>query len=302
MELRHLQYFIVVAEELHFGRAARRLNMTQPPLSQQIKQLEEEIGVTLLKRTKRMVELTAAGEIFLNHCRTALMQIDQAIELAQRTARGEHGHLVIGFVGSATYEFLPPIVREYRKKFPSVKIELREISSFRQQDELLKGNIDIGILHPPLQHTALHTEIAQSSPCILALPKQHPLASKESITIEDLRDEPIITVSKEAWPTLYLDFIQLCEQAGFKPNIVQEATEYQMVIGLVSAGIGITFVPSSAKKLFNLDVTYRTLDQIQLNAEWVIAYRKDNCNPLLKQFIHISNCNQSRSKERNAGT
>lgn len=145
MELRHLQYFIAVAEELHFGKAARRLNMTQPPLSQQIKQLEEEVGVTLLKRTKRFVELTAAGEIFLNHCRMALMQIGQGIELAQRTARGEQGLLVIGFVGSATYEFLPPIVREYRKKFPSVKIELREISSSRQQEELLKGNIDIGL-------------------------------------------------------------------------------------------------------------------------------------------------------------
>ncbi|MDN0192064.1 als operon DNA-binding transcriptional repressor AlsR [Bacillus stercoris] len=302
MELRHLQYFIAVAEELHFGKAARRLNMTQPPLSQQIKQLEEEVGVTLLKRTKRFVELTAAGEIFLNHCRMALMQIGQGIELARRTARGEHGHLVIGFVGSATYEFLPPIVREYRKKFPSVKIELREISSSRQQEELLKGNIDIGILHPPLQHTALHIETAQSSPCVLALPKQHPLTSKESITIEDLKDEPIITVAKEAWPTLYMDFIQFCEQAGFKPNIVQEATEYQMVIGLVSAGIGITFVPSSAKKLFNLDVTYRNMDQIQLNAEWVIAYRKDNHNPLLKHFIHISNCQQTRTKESDAGT
>ncbi|MBD5021014.1 als operon DNA-binding transcriptional repressor AlsR, partial [Xanthomonas citri pv. citri] len=105
-------------------------------------------------------------------------------------------------------------------------------SSSRQQEELLKGNIDIGILHPPLQHTALHIETAQSSPCVLALPKQHPLTSKESITIEDLRDEPIITVAKEAWPTLYMDFIQFCEQAGFRPNIVQEATEYQMVIGL----------------------------------------------------------------------
>ncbi|MCY8204491.1 LysR family transcriptional regulator [Bacillus sp. N12A5] len=287
MELRHLQYFIAVAEELHFGKAARRLNMTQPPLSQQIKQLEEEVGVTLLKRTKRFVELTAAGEIFLNHCRSALMQIEQGIELAQRTARGEHGHLVIGFVGSATYEFLPPIIREYRKKFPSVKIELKEIASYRQQEELLKGNIDIGILHPPLEHPELQIETTQSSPCILALPKQHPLALKESIDITDLENEPIITLSKEAWPTLYTDFIQLCEKAGFKPNVVQEATEYQMVIGLVTAGIGITIVPSSARRLFNLDVTYRSVDHFQLKAEWIIAYRKDSQNPVLGQFVDI---------------
>ncbi|ARW08542.1 LysR family transcriptional regulator [Bacillus atrophaeus] len=288
MELRHLQYFIAVAEELHFGKAALRLNMTQPPLSQQIKQLEKELGVTLLKRTKRIVQLTAAGEIFLKQCRMALTQIDQAIEMAQRTARGEHGHLVIGFVGSATYEFLPPIIREYRKMFPSVKIELQEISSHRQEEELLKGNIDIGILHPPLVHPELHTETTKSSPCILALPKQHPLALKTSISVKDLANEPIITLAKEAWPTLYTDFIKLCEEAGFVPNIVQEATEYQMVIGLVTAGIGITIVPSSARRLFNLDVTYRSVNDFQLKAEWIIAYRKDSQNPVLRQFVDIS--------------
>ncbi|ABS75648.1 MULTISPECIES: acetoin biosynthesis transcriptional regulator AlsR [Bacillus] len=293
MELRHLQYFIAVAEELHFGKAALRLNMTQPPLSQQIKQLEKEVGVTLLKRTKRVVELSAAGESFLKHSRNAIEEIDKAIEMAQRTARGELGRLVVGFVGSATYEFLPPIIREFREKFPSVKLDLREISSFRQQEELLKGNIDIGILHPPLQHSALHMEKVQSSPCILALPKQHPLTAKQTIDIQDLKNEPIITLSKETWPTLYLEFVNYCEQAGFKPKIVQEATEYQMVIGLVSAGIGVTFVPSSAKKLFNLEVAYRGINQVQLTAEWVIAYRKDNQNPILKHFLDIMNKRQA---------
>ena len=293
MELRHLQYFIAVAEELHFGKAALRLNMTQPPLSQQIKQLEKEVGVTLLKRTKRVVELSAAGESFLKHSRNAIEQIDKAIEMAQRTARGELGRLVVGFVGSATYEFLPPIIREFREKFPSVKLDLREISSFRQQEELLKGNIDIGILHPALQHSALHMEKVQSSPCILALPKQHPLTAKQTIDIQDLKNQPIITLAKETWPTLYLEFVNFCEQAGFKPKIVQEATEYQMVIGLVSAGIGVTFVPSSAKKQFNLEVAYRDINQVQLTAEWVIAYRKDNQNPILKHFLEIMNKRQA---------
>lgn len=213
--------------------------------------------------------------------------------MAQRTARGELGRLVVGFVGSATYEFLPPIIREFREKFPSVKLDLREISSFRQQEELLKGNIDIGILHPPLQHSALHMEKVQSSPCILALPKRHPLTAKQTIDIQDLKNEPIITLSKETWPTLYLEFVNYCEQAGFKPKIVQEATEYQMVIGLVSAGIGVTFVPSSAKKLFNLEVAYRGINQVRLTAEWVIAYRKDNQNPILKHFLDIMNKRQA---------
>ncbi|MED1740676.1 LysR family transcriptional regulator [Bacillus swezeyi] len=289
MELRHLRYFMVVAEELHFGKAALRLQMTQPPLSQQIKQLENEIGVTLLKRSKRAVRLTAAGGVFLKQIKEGLSQIDQAVDMAQRTARGELGRLVIGFVGSATFEIMPPIIREYRNQFPSVKIELRELSTPNQVKALLNGHIDIGVLHPPLGNDELITNTVKKSHCVLALPKQHPLTKKTRVDLLDLEEESLIVIAKESWPSLYTEFNFLCEKAGFIPNIAQEATEYQMVIGLVSAGMGIAVVPTAAKRLFNLDVVYKEIEDLPLRAEWVTAYRKDNRNPALRHFIDVSN-------------
>ncbi|KAA6450882.1 acetoin biosynthesis transcriptional regulator AlsR [Bacillus swezeyi] len=289
MELRHLRYFMVVAEELHFGKAALRLQMTQPPLSQQIKQLENEIGVTLLKRSKRAVRLTAAGGVFLKQIKEGLSQIDQAVDMAQRTARGELGRLVIGFVGSATFEIMPPIIREYRNQFPSVKIELRELSTPNQVKALLNGHIDIGVLHPPLGNDELITNTVKKSHCVLALPKQHPLTKKTRVDLKDLEEESLIVIAKESWPSLYTEFNFLCEKAGFIPNIAQEATEYQMVIGLVSAGMGIAVVPTAAKRLFNLDVVYKEIEDLPLRAEWVTAYRKDNRNPALRHFLDVSN-------------
>ncbi|MED3150925.1 LysR family transcriptional regulator, partial [Bacillus thuringiensis] len=150
MELRHLQYFVVVAEELHFGRAAARLQMTQPPLSQQIQQLEKEMGVTLFSRTKRKVELTEAGEMFLKEVKKAFEQIEKAVEVAQSAQRGEVGSLSIGFVGAAIYDILPSIVREYRKKFPRVSVALHELSTPDQVHALHDNRIDIGFLRPPI--------------------------------------------------------------------------------------------------------------------------------------------------------
>ncbi|NPC94386.1 LysR family transcriptional regulator [Bacillus sp. WMMC1349] len=288
MELRHLRYFIVVAEELHFGKAALRLKMTQPPLSQQIKQLESEIGVTLLKRSKRTVKLTSAGSVFLNQIKEGLSQIDQAVDMAQRTARGELGKLVIGFVGSATYEIMPPIIREYRKKYPDVKIDLRELSTLDQTKALLNGHIDIGVLHPPLKYNELKTYTVKRSHCVLVLPKHHPLTKKSRIKLRDLEGEGLVAIAKEAWPSLYTDFELTCKKAGFIPNIAQEATEYQMVIGLVSAGMGIALVPTPTHQLFKIDVVYKEIEDLPIYAEWVAAYRQDNRNPALKHFLDVS--------------
>ncbi|WP_445486695.1 acetoin biosynthesis transcriptional regulator AlsR [Niallia sp. 03133] len=286
MELRHLQYFITVAEELHFGRAAVRLNMTQPPLSQQIKQLEEELGFPLFHRSNRAVELTTAGNVFLSQVRSVLNQLDRAIDHARHTARGELGKIVIGFVGTASYEILPPAISEFRSIYPSVEIELRQLSKPDQVKALVNGDIDIGFLHPPVESKELISRSIKKSRCIFAVPKKHPLADKPAISIKDIKNEPIISLSKEAWSTLYTNFIRLCENHGFSPNIVQESTEYQMVIGLVTAGIGIAVVPHSAKRLFNLDVVYKKIDQDDLMAEWIISYKKENQNPALFHLVH----------------
>ncbi|WP_077321462.1 acetoin biosynthesis transcriptional regulator AlsR [Virgibacillus proomii] len=289
MELRHLRYFIVVAEELHFGKAALRLQMTQPPLSQQIKQLESEIGVTLLNRSKRNVQLTAAGRVFLKQIKEGLSQIDHAVDMAQRTARGELGKLVIGFVGSATYEIMPPIIRHYRNQFPSVKIELRELSTLYQVNALLNGHIDIGVLHPPLENDKLKVNTVRKSHCVLALPKQHPLTQKNQVYLKDLEKESLIIIAKESWPSLYIKFNFLCEKAGFTPNIDQEATEFQMLLGLVSAGMGVSIVPAATKRLYNLDVVYKKIEDLPMHASWITAHRKDNPNPALKHFIEVLN-------------
>ncbi len=234
MELRHLQYFIVVAEELHFGRATARLQMTQPPLSQQIQQLEQEMGVMLFERTKRKVELTEAGEMFLKEVKKAFDQIEKAVEVAQSAQRGEVGSLSIGFVGVAIYDILPSIVREYRKKFPRVSVALHELSTPEQVHALHENRIDVGFLRPPISTQLLELEPIQKLPCTLCLPKAHPLAEKEEIHIEDLRDESFVFITRPVWPALYDTILSLCRGVGFSPRIVQEATEYQTVMGLVA--------------------------------------------------------------------
>ena len=267
MELRHLQYFVVVAEELHFGRAAARLQMTQPPLSQQIQQLEKEMGVTLFSRTKRKVELTEAGEMFLKEVKKAFEQIEKAVEVAQSAQRGEVGSLSIGFVGAAIYDILPSIVREYRKN---------------------DNRIDIGFLRPPIPTQLLELEPIQRLSCTLCLPKAHPLAEKDEIHIEDLRDEPFVFITRPVWPALYDTILSLCREVGFSPRIVQEATEYQTVMGLVAAGIGITVIPVSANKLYKTEVVYKELYDSNFVAEMSVAYKKMNSNPELLEFLKIA--------------
>ncbi|MGP7817265.1 acetoin biosynthesis transcriptional regulator AlsR [Niallia sp. 01092] len=286
MELRQLQYFVTLAEELHFGRAAARLNMTQPPLSQQIKHLEEEVGFPLFHRSNRLVELTEAGNVFLSQVRTVLNQLNKAVETASLTARGELGKIVIGFVGSATYEILPPAIREFRSMYPSVDIDLRQLSIPKQLTALLQGEIDIGFLHPPVSSDELISKSLMQSDSIFVIPKDHRLAKQENISIKDIKDEAIISLSKGAWPSLYTNFVSLCEKYGFQPNIVQESTDCQMVIGLVTAGIGIAVIPTTAKNPHNLDVVYKKIEKDELIAEWIISYKRENHNPALFHFVH----------------
>lgn len=288
MELRHLIYFITVAEELHFGRAAERLQMTQPPLSKQIQQLEDEIGVKLFKRNKRHVELTTAGKIFLTEAKEVLDRLDQAVDTAQRAQRGEFGRLVIGFVGSATYDILPQFVREYRRRFPHVSVVFHELSTPAQINALLDRQIDIGLLHPPVASTLIETTPVKLGHAALSLPKHHPLAKKKKIPIEDLRNMSFIVVSRDIWPGLYDEFLSLFQHTDFSPKIIQETTEYQMVVGLVSAGIGIGVVPATAEKLFNLDVVYREIAEYPLHAVLSMAWLKTNENPAVQQFVALA--------------
>jgi len=283
MELRQLQYFVAVAEELNFSRAAERLRISQPPLSIQIQKLENELGIPLFYRNNRQVELTDAGKLFLEEIRKVLSHLHRAIENAQRTHHGELGKLNVGFVGSATYDILPSVLREFRSLYPDVQVHLFEMSTPVQIEALREEEIDIGILRPPVNSEALCTEIVSTIPCVLAVPCQHPLLEKNNLTLSDLRDYPFVLLSRKTWAGLYNEILALCN-----PIIHQEALEFQTVIGLVAAGLGIAIVPQSAINLHTQDVVYLDFNNQLPTASMGISWRQNNRSALVKAFIQIA--------------
>src|SRR5579862_2892575 len=229
MELRHLRYFIAVAEELHFGRAATRLCIAQPPLSQQIQQLEREVGFLLFHRTQRRVELTAAGQLFLDAAREALADLERAASAGRRVARGEVGWLGVGFVGTAAYVSLPAILSAFRERCPEVELTLRELVSAKQAQALHNRRIQVGLTRPAVQGEGLISELLIREPLIVALPEVHPLARFEqpplAVPLAALTDEPFVLFPRHPKPS-YADFLlAVCDEAGFRPHVVQEAIE-----------------------------------------------------------------------------
>ncbi|WP_274653669.1 LysR family transcriptional regulator [Paenibacillus humicola] len=288
MEIRHMEYFAAVAEELNFGRAAQRLNMTQPPLSMQIQQLEHELGVVLFHRTNRRVALTEAGKYFLIEVRKILAGIEQAAEIAQRAHRGEFGSLAVGFVGSATYDILPAVIREYRSLFPAVQLSLSELSSPAQIEALREGRIDVAILRPPVSDDSISTSILASSPSVIAVAHTHPLARKSPLSLADFAGSPFVMLSRKTWAGFYDVVLGTCMEAGFHPNIVQEALEFQTVISLVAAGIGVAMVPISAMNLHTQHVSYISLGSSLPEIAMGIAWRKSDRSQLLVNFLQIA--------------
>lgn len=284
MELRQLQYFLVVAEELNFSRAAERLRITQPPLSLQIQNLEKGLGIPLFYRNNRKVELTDAGKLFLDEVRKIFDHLHRAIENAQRTHHGELGTLNVGFVGSATYDILPSVLREFRSLYPDVQVHLFEMSTPMQIQALREEEIDIGVLRPPVHSDALCTEIVSTMPCVLAVPKQHPLLERKNLSLSDLSLYPFVMLSRKTWAGLYNEILALCN-----PIIQQEALEFQTVIGLVAAGLGIAVVPQSAMNLHTQDVVYLDLNNQLPTASMGISWRQNDKSPLVKAFIEIAN-------------
>lgn len=283
MELRQLHYFLAVAEELNFSRAAERLLITQPPLSLQIQNLEKEMDVQLFQRNNRQVELTEAGKLFYEEVKKITNHLSRAIQDAQRTHHGEIGTLRVGFVGSATYDLLPEVLRKYRHQHPKVEVQLFEMSTPNQIAALHAEEIDVGVLRPPINERALKTEIVANTPCVLAVPKGHPLLKKAEIVLSDLRPYPFVMLSRETWAGLYDEIIEVCH-----PTIQQEAYEFQTVIGLVAGGLGIAIVPQSARQLHRKDVDYIELnDQLPI-VSMGVAWRRSNLSIQMNAFIQLS--------------
>ena len=261
MELRHLRYFVAVAEERHFGRAATRLHMAQPPLSQQIRNLEAELGVVLLRRTTRRVDLTAAGEAYLARAREILASVDQAGAEAGRVAEGLVGRVVIGCVGSATYSVLPALARTLRRELPGIDFAFRgEMLVPDQVAALLAGRIDLALLRPPVDEAALRVTTLRRESLIVALPEAHPLAARDRLTVSDLRDEELIVHVGRGRSVMHGVVTALCREAGFEPKVRHEVAETSTLVTFVAAGLGVAVVPEPVAALGVAGATYRPLD------------------------------------------
>ncbi|HBO2524714.1 LysR substrate-binding domain-containing protein [Pseudomonas aeruginosa] len=290
MELRHLRYFIAVAEELHFGRAAERLGISQPPLSQQIQALEEEIGARLFERTNRRVELTDAGRLFLDESRQVLAQVDKAVLLARRAHLGELGELKIGFTSSAPFtSTIPSSIHAFRKAYPDVHLDLQEMSSRQVLKALLEESLQVGVIRPLALPDAVHWVELFREPLVAVLRADHPLAagSEDGLAIATLAEEPFVFFPRSYGTGLYDQVIALTRQAGFSPRIAQEASEAMTIIGLVSAGLGVSILPASFRRTRVDGVVYRTLsDPEATTAVWLVR-RQNEGSPLALSFIDL---------------
>ncbi|MEH2438009.1 MAG: LysR family transcriptional regulator [Nostoc sp.] len=287
MELRHLRYFLTLAEELHFGRAAERLHIAQPPLSQQIRQLEGELGFELFYRTKRKVQLTEAGQVFLDEVQQIMRQLQQAIQVGRQTSRGEIGQLVVGFVSSAAYNILPTILRTFRSCVPGVSIELHELTTDQQLEWLREGRMDVGLLRPPVEENRFSCETIFQESLMVALPEAHLLANQSNVCLTSLANEPFILFPRILAPGLYDLIISLCQQAGFSPKVAQEAIQMQTIVSLVAAEMGVAIVPASLQNLQRIGVIYKTLEEPSQKVAIAIIWRKNETSPTVLRLVEI---------------
>jgi DNA-binding transcriptional LysR family regulator len=283
MDLRHLRYFVAVAQELHFGRAAARLHIAQPPLSRQIRDLEEELGVRLFSRDRRKVVLTAAGQVFLREIGPLFGQLEQAVDAARRAERGEIGTLHIGYVGAVVYSALPEIIRAFRARLPQVEVRLQEMSPAAQIEGLLRGHLEVGFARGPIEEPALDVETVLDEALVAALPAGHPLNARRRLRLATLRAEPFVVTARSRGPGYYDHIITICRDAGFSPRVVQEGSHFD-VLSLVAAGCGVAIVPVSMKEIRRGDVVYRPLLE-RPRTQLVMASRRDATLPVLREFL-----------------
>ncbi len=289
LELRQLRYFAAVAEEKHFGRAAARLHMTQPPLSQTIAALEEMLGTPLFLRTKRSVALTAAGAALLPEAQRILQQAAALPDLARRAASGASGLLSLSFISSADYSILPPLLQRFRARYPQVQIELREATTDIQLEDLMQGKIDAGLLLPPLPEKAaalLDVRPVLSEPLIAALP-EGTVKKPGPVSLKSLRELPLIIFPRRISPAFHDTILSCFRDAGVTPHIGQEAIQMQTIVGLVSAGMGMALVPQSVSNLKRPGVDYRRLSDPAPEIQTGLAWRRDSTSSVLRALLEL---------------
>ncbi|MCU4182480.1 LysR family transcriptional regulator [Bosea sp. BH3] len=288
-ELSQLRCFVAVAEELHFGRAAARLNMTQPPLSRQIQILERILDVALLERSNRTVRLTPAGHSFLAEARRLLKLAESAALLAKRVAKGKAGSINIGFTAASAYSYVPQLVAACRRELPEVEIALKEMVSGDQLKRLDSGEIDVGLLRPPVPRTGLRAFRVCAEAMIAAVPTGHPLARAEALSLEELAAEPFITYAPYEARYFHDLVVELFTRAGLVPDYVQHLAQIHSILAMVHSGVGVAMVPEAAVSLHFSGVVLRPLAlPQQRRAELYFVSREDNDNPLLPTIATLA--------------
>ncbi len=287
MELRHLKYFLVVADELHFGRAAKKLRISQPPLSRQIKQLEEELGIPLFQRTKKSVRITAYGK-FLKEEASRLLE---GVELMRNHVRllgdGCAGQIRIGYVGSAMHSVLPEVLRTVREKFPGIHTSMIEMKNLDQIAGLRDGSIDIGFVRMPMTVEDLQLRTVLSETLSIILPLSHPMAGRKRIPLAALAGDPFIAFCRECAPGLFDQITGLCQKEGFTPRIVHESSQINSVVRLVESGLGYSIVPTSVKRGYDLKVRFAELRGYPERAELAVAYHPAHQSPASERVLDL---------------
>lgn len=297
MELRQLRYFVAVAEELHFRRAAERLHMSQPPLTQQIQALESELGCRLLTRTRRSVALTPAGETFLVDARAILIALDRAVTTARSVAAGQEGRLRINFVGSALLAVVPDAVRALRALRPGVHVELRERPTEDQVQAVRAGEVDVGLVPLPIDADGVETIVLLRERTVAALPAGSPLAELRRVPLGRLAGEPLVLFPRDQAPGLHDRLLEALGAEGTTPRVIQHATEVQTIVGLVAAGVGASLVQASVQRLNLPGVAYRPVTSAP-TVELAAIVRPGQENPLVETFLATARRSLTRSPAR----
>lgn len=281
MNLRQLRSFIVLCEELHFGRASERLNMSQPPLSRMIQQMEDDLGVLLFERNKRKVILTSIGSEFLQEAKQMVLQMESVKKRLSILGKGEKGNIIIGYVGAVMHTQLPYHLETFVQDHPHIQLKFEEHPNENLLHGLYNGTLDVAFVRTYLNPENLDETVLLDEPFVAVLPSNHILAKNENISVKELKNENFITFTRVCGPTIYDSFINICSRAGFTPIISHNASQFNSVLRLVESGFGVSLLPKSTQKSYNLKLKFLKLNKEEETVPLIMLTRKQNYSPVV---------------------
>ena len=287
IELRHLQCFVTLAEELNFARAANRLHISQPPLTRLIRRLEETIGVPLFLRTTRRVELTGAGEAYLPEARAVLEQVKKGIQHAQRAARGEVGEFVIAVEALSVSDVISKSIRVFRQRYPRVNLIVHSLNTDEQADAIREGRVEVGFVVLPMHDESLVHEVISSVPLMVVLPEAHHMNTRKAIRLAELAHEPFILSPSDHRCGLLDNVLTVCRWAGFRPHVAQEAREMQLMLSFIAEGMGVSLLPAYVENLRKPGIIFRPIAETDAQVNLATAWRRDSASVLVRIFLDI---------------